>query len=106
MDFGLRLDFYVSDRTAGLGNRLANFTHCGEVSSQGVLKIPAGFCFGVSDGRTSWHVRRERGEAGARRFDHHWVTPEAHFPFERISFQPCFSRSWITSRTRMGMTES
>jgi catalase-peroxidase len=27
-------------------------------------------------------------------------------PFERISFQPCFSRSWITSRTFIGMAGS
>jgi hypothetical protein len=129
----LRLDFYVIDRTTRLGNRFANLTHYSEVSDQGVLKVPASLCLGVPDGRTSWYVRRESGEAGARRFDHDWVTPKAHFgsaffsvalsmpgassfpslpgtvirrgcsgclkclwlPFERISFQPCFSISGV-----------
>ncbi len=60
-------------------DRFSNLTHHPEVSGQRVLEVSAGFFFGISNGRASWHVGRVRGVTCARWLDHYWVT--FHFRF-------------------------
>jgi hypothetical protein len=75
----LRGDFYVIDGSTRFGNWFSNLTHRLEVSSQSLLKVSASLLLGVSYGRASRHIRRERTVARARWFNDQRVASDAHF---------------------------
>src|SRR5512142_51662 len=76
-----------------LGDRLADLAHRLEVYSQGVLKIPARFFLGVTNGRAPVNIRRICGIARPCWFDDYWITFRAHFNPAFLSI----SISWTLS---------
>jgi len=70
---------YVIDQCSGFRDRFPNLAHGREVSIQRILEVPAGLFRGISNRRTTRHIRRERGVASACWLNHQWVTSETHF---------------------------